>query len=319
MSEPAIDARPSKSPIARLVGVIVSPAETFEDVARHPGWLFPLACYALAFTIAFSVYAVKADWIAIVTDQIENFPMMGLLPDQARDEAVRGATELMRKQTQGQIAAENVLNVLGVGLLPWFHAMGVVYATMFYLMGSFPKLRLGAAWGWMLLCCLFFVAFGGVGFLARAVFADAPQSRLVLLGAAAIVIGGAWTWILDGRARKDPAFHQVLSVCTYSSAVAILACVAILAVALGTGEAIATPLDRFVKSNLGALLQPDAPVAKTLLRSLDLFTIWTLVVLTIGFKAATKLSAGVTASITFLPWVVWVLVKVAMAAAFPGT
>jgi hypothetical protein len=39
-------------------------------------------------------------------------------------------------------------------------------------------------------------------------------------------------------------------------------------------------------------------------------------VLTLGFRPVTRLSTGVTAAITFLPWGIWVLLKVAWAAVF---
>jgi hypothetical protein len=41
-----------------------------------------------------------------------------------------------------------------------------------------------------------------------------------------------------------------------------------------------------------------------------------MIVLTIGYKTMTKTSTGIAASITFLPWVVIVLIKLAWNAAF---
>ena len=59
--------------------------------------------------------------------------------------------------------------------------------------------------------------------------------------------------------------------------------------------------DKVVPSNLGALLHPENPVVRALCNSLDIFSIWALVTLTIGFRTVTTLSTGMTASITFLP------------------
>jgi hypothetical protein len=79
---------------------------------------------------------------------------------------------------------------------------------------------------------------------------------------------------------------------------------------------IETPPEQMVKANLGALVKTGVPAVQKLLESLDVFTLWVLAVLTLGFRAVTRLSMGVTASITLLPWGIWVLLKVAWAAVF---
>lgn len=70
-------------------------------------------------------------------------------------------------------------------------------------------------------------------------------------------------------------------------------------------------------SSLKALAPEDASaVTEALLGSLDLFTIWTLVLLTIGFKAVAKVSTAVASGIVILFWLVFVVGKVGIAAAF---
>lgn len=70
-------------------------------------------------------------------------------------------------------------------------------------------------------------------------------------------------------------------------------------------------------SSLKAMAPEDAsPVTEALLGSLDLFTIWTLVLLTIGYKAVAKVSTAVASGIVILFWLVYVVGKVGLAAAF---
>ena len=70
-------------------------------------------------------------------------------------------------------------------------------------------------------------------------------------------------------------------------------------------------------SSLKALAPEDAsPVTEALLGSLDLFTIWALVLLTIGYKAVAKVSTAVASGIVILFWLIYVVGKVGLAAAF---
>jgi len=70
-------------------------------------------------------------------------------------------------------------------------------------------------------------------------------------------------------------------------------------------------------SSLKALAPDDATaVTGALLGSFDLFTIWTLVLLTIGYRAVAKVSTAVAAGIVILFWLVYVVGKVGLAAAF---
>jgi Yip1 domain len=75
----------------------------------------------------------------------------------------------------------------------------------------------------------------------------------------------------------------------------------------------------FLVSNVGALLSNDAPRWEASLgASLDIFWIWTLILLAIGYSATNpkKLSTARAAGFVFGIWVVWVLVKVGWAVAF---
>ena len=70
-------------------------------------------------------------------------------------------------------------------------------------------------------------------------------------------------------------------------------------------------------SSLKALAPDDAStLTEALLGSFDLFTIWTLVLLTIGYKQVAKVSTAVASGIVILFWLIYVVGKVGIAAAF---
>jgi hypothetical protein len=71
-----------------------------------------------------------------------------------------------------------------------------------------------------------------------------------------------------------------------------------------------------VTSNLGAILGMKTGAFGALLGALDLFTLWALSVMAIGFAAASRLSLGTAAAITFLPWGFYTMARIALAAAF---
>jgi hypothetical protein len=78
-------------------------------------------------------------------------------------------------------------------------------------------------------------------------------------------------------------------------------------------------IDNILASNPGALLSDDAARwLVALLSSLDIFTIWTLILLAIGFSAADmrKLSFGKAFTVVLLLWLFGVACKVGVAFAF---
>lgn len=84
-------------------------------------------------------------------------------------------------------------------------------------------------------------------------------------------------------------------------------------------DASTVDLQNIVASNPGAFLSDDA--AKwlvALLSSFDIFAIWTLVLLAIGFGATNpkKLSFGKAFVLAIIPWIFFIAIKVGLAAAF---
>jgi Yip1 domain len=78
-------------------------------------------------------------------------------------------------------------------------------------------------------------------------------------------------------------------------------------------------IKNILASNPGALLSDDAPKwLESLLTSLDLFTIWVLLLCGFGFSATNpkKLSVGKSFATVVGVWLIWVFVKMGLAAAF---
>ncbi len=62
-------------------------------------------------------------------------------------------------------------------------------------------------------------------------------------------------------------------------------------------------------SSLRGLAPEDAPVLTSLLGSLDFFTIWSVVLLIIGFRHVARVSTATAATAVLVPWGLWVLGK----------
>jgi hypothetical protein len=78
-------------------------------------------------------------------------------------------------------------------------------------------------------------------------------------------------------------------------------------------------LQNIVASNPGALLSDDtAKWLTALLGSIDIFAIWTLILLAIGYSATNpkKLSIGKAFVLVVIPWLFFIAIKVGITAAF---
>jgi hypothetical protein len=75
--------------------------------------------------------------------------------------------------------------------------------------------------------------------------------------------------------------------------------------------------NNLLASNLGAFA-PDSvgPAARALLASVDFFSIWTLILLVIGYKASAKVSTANAATVAVVLWALYVGIKVGIAALF---
>ncbi len=110
-------------------------------------------------------------------------------------------------------------------------------------------------------------------------------------------------------------FNQCLAVTLYSWLPGIVkALIAILAVSIGGAEGFT--FQNPVASNLGGLVDPSSHFLYAVASSIDLFTIWTLVLAGIGYACLTKVKLGTCMAVVFGWWVVFVFVGAGIGAVF---
>ena len=148
----------------------------------------------------------------------------------------------------------------------------------------------------------------------------APYQKAVGAVAAPLVlllIGGVYFLGLKAvgsDAEFKPVFsttlHAMLPPAVVSAAVMVLI---VSQRAMVTGQELA----RLVKSNLAAFLSPDASKPLVALAGvLDVFNVWTWVLLALGLAIVGRVSRGKAVGVVAGVWGLWILAKVAMAAMF---
>jgi hypothetical protein len=154
------------------------------------------------------------------------------------------------------------------------------------------------------------IRFSGVGAYAT-VLLGIP---IVNLAWAALLLG-----IVKGIMAAPVRYKQVLAVVAWAGLPGIISSLLTILVMF-----LKSPDDFNLKNplvfNPGALMDPltSSKFAYSLASSLDLFVIWTLVLVGIGLKGAggKSLSTGGAMTAVFLPWVVWTLGKAGLAGVF---
>jgi hypothetical protein len=137
--------------------------------------------------------------------------------------------------------------------------------------------------------------------------AVAPAAVSLLL--AAIFLGAfkAFGW--------DLRFKQSFGVTAHSFLPAVLGSLLALPVISQREQIDPRGMSDLVRSNLGFLVARDtSPALHSLLSSIDVFSLWVLALLVIGFAAASRVSRGRAAGIIVSLWVLFVLIKTGWAA-----
>src|SRR5271170_5964225 len=84
--------QPAMSAPARLVGVLVNPKKTFDDIVRSPGWLLPFALIMLISLMITWGIGYRIGWRAVVEKQIEHSSRAeSLTAVQKEEQAEKGA------------------------------------------------------------------------------------------------------------------------------------------------------------------------------------------------------------------------------------
>jgi hypothetical protein len=252
-------------PFERLIGTLISPGETFEDVNRKPTWLVPLLISIVA-SLAFSLFfewRVKPNWDKFFQTMVEKQlgkPLKELPPEQQAQ---------MSKQLEWQKRfaktdfSSPMLGLFAVAKFAIFYICAFLIPSAFFALGlmimqaqtTFRKILSVVAWSW---CATTLVS--------------------IIVSIAALMVRSRES--LRDLNLADPA--------------------------------------GFVPTNLAVILPSGtSPVLSSLLASFDVFTIWFLILLSIGFAAISgkrKFKTSNTAFLVFGLWAVWVLIKLGIAA-----
>jgi hypothetical protein len=240
-------------PAGRLIGVLLSPGETFADINRKPTWLVPIIIGIVVGlgTSLFFTWRVKPDYDRIVRNQI-------------RQQTERSGTQLSAEELEQRVT-------IGKTIAKFFPFALIVFVPIVYLVVS-------------------------------GVFA---------LGLLLV--------------QAQTTFKKVLSVYTWTAAsvslVSLLVTVAVLMTRDTESMRTMDPKDygNLTATNLGALVTSGSSALKSIAGSIDVFSIWTIVLLCIGFAAiagSRKITKSRTATIVITVWVVYVLIKTGLSGIF---
>ena len=221
----------SLSPIKRIFGVFFAPKATFQDIARKPSWIAPVAILMIIWFCLSVSLAKHADWVEISKDQIAKSKFASRQFDQLNDDQKSRAYEQAAERSK---VIRYVRGVVGWPLLLVIFAG--VYLGVFKLIG-------GARTN-------FVTAF------AITAFAHLPVGLKELISIPVVFL-------------KDPASIDP---------------------------------ENFLASNPAAVFGNDlAPWQLVPLAFLDIFNIWALVLVAIGFSAADpkKLPLGKSLGVVF--------------------
>lgn len=117
----------------------------------------------------------------------------------------------------------------------------------------------------------------------------------------------------------EGTFKQAFSATLYAWIPLVIFSIILTIVIVARGSLDPTTAATAVKSNLAFLADPvEQKVLFALLSSFDVFTIWTVILLTFGFAAVSRLSRGMSAAIVVSLWIVTVFLRVGWTAVFAG-
>jgi hypothetical protein len=307
---------------ANFMGVLFSPGAAFQRIITRPAWAGALTIYVLAVAAAALAYSLNVDWEAMMRGQFEASLAWKLMssvmsPDQL-DQAEGAALQNILSTGRGGMALNTVFQGVIFSVIA-VHFMAILFATLFYLMGSLSDLKLGRLYLDGLLALVIVMGFSIGGGIVQALLGMDPREFLPYQAGWNMLFLGGYLWILRKGVERQPVFRQFFATYTHAMAVPTVAALIAILVILLKGEPVTVGGDQILASNLGAILGFTGTGAlATLLSAIELFRIWEYIIVAIGFKCATRLSFGASLSITFLPWGFVTMTRIAMAAVFGG-
>jgi hypothetical protein len=226
-----------ESALARLVGVLFSPDETFASIARKPDWAVPLLLFMAISLLSGFVFAHHVDFIAPAREQME---------------------------AQGKLTPDQINSQLKIA-----------------------------------------------GAIAKVIAYCSPIVSVIIFMIVAAILMLAYR-MMGGEGD----FRHYLSVTLYGWVPQIIQ-VLIMAIILATRSELtsAGDLPTLVRSNPAFLVNPhEHQVLFSLLSSFDVFSIWSLVLMVIGFAHVSRFSKQKSAGVLITMWALWTGLKLIPAA-----
>lgn len=113
----------------------------------------------------------------------------------------------------------------------------------------------------------------------------------------------------------DFTFRQGVAVTAHAFLPGVLGAFVLVAVVAQKESVDPQAMGDLLRSNLGFLVEKQSsPALHAILQSLDIFSLWTLVLLAIGYAAAGRVSRKASAGVVFTIWALFVLGKAGLAA-----
>lgn len=303
---------------ARMLGVLTSPGATFKLVAVRPSWASALALYLVLVAAASLAYSLNVDWESMWRNQLESSTMWRFISSVAGEDQLAEIerawlNEITSLGTGGMALNTTLQATFGTVII--FHFMLILFVTLFYLMGALADLKLGRVYLDGLLCLLILILSAILNAFARGLFGGDARSALPYQAGLSALIFIGYFWLLYKSIERQPDLKRMAGAYAHAMAVPAVASIVLIAIALLKSEPLTVPGDQVVTSSVGAIVGQTQGALGVLLGALDLFTLWGLSVMAIGFSAASRLSMGTAAAITFLPWGFYTMARLALAAA----
>jgi len=235
-------AQPRINPFGRIIGVFISPKQTFASIAERPSWVAPLLLTVVLATAVGTLLNTKMNWGDYIRHKAEENARFSQMSEEQKDQALAGQVKFWTN---------------------FSYAVGIVAV---------------------------------------------PVSTLIF----ALIYFGAFNLFRGAEVRYGQAFAITAHAFLPTAISSILALIILPLKTYGDVDP-----ENVVATSLKAYLPDSAP--KPLLAlgsSLELFFVWCLILVAIGFSAANpkKIKPGASFGIVFGLWAVWVLAKVAWAA-----
>lgn len=220
---------PKPNPFQRIIGVFISPGETFASIARKPDWVIPVLIIVVISLVSGVLIAQRVDFTALAREAMEMNPQAASMPADRMETSVRFTAGMMKVSTY---------------LSPFLSVIVLLIVSAVLQL----VVRL----------------FGGEG-----------------------------------------SFLQAFSTTTYAWYPRVVKGVLATVVILSRSSLSIFDLQNPLMSNLGFLFDPKTqPLQFALASSLDIFAIWSVILLIIGFSEVSRLSRAKSAVIVIGLWLV---------------